>query len=480
MRQRSNGPLVSTHVLVVLIVLIMLSVLAPSSWAAADFAGHWEGSISVPNQELGVLVDLSQADGKWSGTIDIPMQGAKGLALEGVTVTGDAIVFAIAGVPGAPTFKGDLEAAEIKGTFTQGTYSFPFRLGREQISAPARPQEPKPPFPYRIEEVTYTNGPITLAGTLTLPEGNGPFPAVLLVSGSGAQNRDEEIFGHKPFLLLADFLTRAGIAVLRVDDRGVGGTSGSLKESTTLDLAQDALAGVKFLRQRPEIDRRRVGILGHSEGGIIAPLAASQSEDVAFIIMLAGTGVPGREILPRQMELLMREASVPEEQIAAVLAAEGRALDALVAGADSSAIRAAMRDLLRAQLASRAGGQAPDEKVIADQAEAAVVQMTSPWFRNFLTHDPRPALRRVKVPALVLAGNLDLQVDPDQNLPEIEAALKAAGNKDTTFHRFPGLNHLFQTTTSGSSAEYGAIEETMSPAVLETIRDWLLAKGQVR
>ena len=163
MRQSSSGPLVSTHVLVVLVVLIMLSVLAPSSWAAPDFAGHWEGSISVPNQELGVLVDLSPADGQWSGTIDIPMQGAKGLALGGVTVTGEAIEFAIAGVPGTPTFKGNLEAAEIKGTFTQGTYSFPFRLGREQMAAPARPQEPKPPFPYRAEEVTYTNEPIILA-----------------------------------------------------------------------------------------------------------------------------------------------------------------------------------------------------------------------------------------------------------------------------------------------------------------------------
>jgi pimeloyl-ACP methyl ester carboxylesterase len=474
MWRRSNGPSASV------LVLILVGVLAPLSWASSDFAGHWEGSIALPGQELGIVVDLSQADGQWSGTIDIPMQGAKGLALEGIAVTGEALEFAIAGVPGTPTFKGNLEAAEIKGTFTQGTYSFPFRLGREQIPVPARPQEPKPPFPYRAEEVIYTNGPITLAGTLTLPEGKGPFPAVLLVSGSGAQNRDEEIFGHKPFLVLADFLTRAGIAVLRVDDRGVGGSSGSLGESTTLDLTQDALAGVKYLRQRPEIDPRRVGILGHSEGGIIAPLAASQSKEVAFIIMLAGTGMPGREILPRQMELLMRAASVSDEKIAAVLASQGRLLDAIVAGADSSAIRAALRDLLRTQLTAEAGGQGPDEKMIADQAEALLAQMTSPWFRHFLTLDPRPALRRVKVPTLVLAGDLDLQVDPDQNLPEIEAALKAAGNKKVTIRRFPGLNHLFQATTSGSSAEYGAIEETMNPAVLETIRDWLLAKDQAR
>ncbi|MBK9304194.1 MAG: alpha/beta hydrolase [bacterium] len=304
-------------------------------------AGHWEGAIVLPGQELGIKIDLAADGGTWSGTIDIPMQGATGLPLENVRAAGDSLVFAIAKIPGAPTFHGLFADGRLSGDFTQNGMTFPFRLGREATAAPERPQEPQPPFPYRSEEVTYRNGDIVLAGTLTLPEGPGPFPAAVLLTGSGAQNRDEELFAHKPFLVLADHLTRAGVAVLRADDRGVGGSTGSVSLATTADFADDALAGVALLRARPDIAGGCVGLIGHSEGGIAAPLAAANApEAVDFVVLLAGTGVPLGEVILRQAELIMKAGGTDSLQIADELAQTRLVLGLVAAGADSATIRA--------------------------------------------------------------------------------------------------------------------------------------------
>src|SRR5436309_3642962 len=265
------------------ILLLLTLTLEPARAAErAAVGGHWEGEINLPqNQVLQVKVDLEEASGAWKGTIDIPAQGAKGLPLEPITVQGPKVRFVIAGVPGAPTFDGTLENGEIRGSFTQSSASLTFRLGRQAVEPIHRPQEPKPPFPYTAEEVTYKNGDVKLAGTLTIPPGDGPFPAVVLITGSGPQDRDETVMGHKPFLILSDYLSRHGLAVLRADDRGVGGSTGSTSGSTTADFAQDALAGVRFLKTHAKIDPAKIGLIGHSEGGVIAPLAASQSPDVA-------------------------------------------------------------------------------------------------------------------------------------------------------------------------------------------------------
>ncbi len=243
--------------------------------------GSWAGSIEIPGAALDLQVDLQYKDGYWVGKIDIPAQGVKGLPLSNVSVTKTEATFSIGGVPGNPTFHGTLSEGALAGEFKQGGQSIPVRLGKEELAKPARPQEPKPPFPYTEHEVTFSNGPIKLAGTLTVPEGDGPFPAALLISGSGAQDRNEEVFDHKPFLVLSDHLTRAGIAVLRVDDRGVGESTGSAIDATSEDFAGDALAGVNFLRTRDEIDKKKIGLIGHSEGGIIAPQVATESDDVA-------------------------------------------------------------------------------------------------------------------------------------------------------------------------------------------------------
>jgi pimeloyl-ACP methyl ester carboxylesterase len=436
--------------------------------------GHWEGSIEIPGSPLTVIVDLAFAEGTWSGTFDSPLQGATGIPLEGIQVHGTEVRFSIRGIAGRPTFEGKLEGGEIRGTFSQMGQSFPFKLGRDEVALPARPQEPERPFPYKDDEVAYTNGSIRLAGTLTRPPGEGPFPAVLLISGSGPQNRDEEVFGHKPFLVLSDHLTRAGLAVLRYDDRGVGGSTGDLRTSTSEDFAGDALAGVDFLREQPEIDARRIGLIGHSEGAIVAPLVASRTEDVAFVVMLAGPGVPGDEVLARQMELLLRAGGVSEEKVKSVLGEQRRLLDLVLENAGEEKLLEPYRRLTEIQLASGSADVDPDE--LNEMALQGVKQVTSPWFRHFLAYDPRPALRQIKTPVLALNGELDLQVDPEQNLSEIRKALEAGGNPDFTVKELPGLNHLLQKTETGSVTEYALIEETVDPSALQTISDWILER----
>ncbi len=459
--------------LAALALLIVASAFSLRGQEAPSVAGHWEGEIEIPGMALQVLVDLEAAADGWRGTIAIPMQGARGLPLTGIEIGGERVRFAIQGVPGDPTFDGTLAQGEIRGRFTQGGATFPFRLGREPVALPARPQEPRPPFPYDAEEVSYQNGEITLAGTLTLPRGAGPFPAALLLTGSGPQNRDEEILGHKPFLVLADHLTRSGVAVLRVDDRGVGGSTGDVQEATTADFAEDALAGVRFLRAHPKIAADRVGLVGHSEGALVAPLAASRSPEVAFVVLLAGPGVPGREVLARQTELIARADGAQGERLDEILALQREAVEVLLSDADPEARAERLRDVVRRQLRLAPAAAQLEGEAVEAYVEQAVESSLAPWFRFFLTYDPRPALRQVKVPVLAVNGALDLQVDPAQNLPEVGRALLDGGNLDVTLRQLPGLNHLFQTAGTGSPLEYARIEETFSPRALSIISRWL-------
>jgi len=439
-----------------------------------DPTGRWEGAIETPGGKLGVGVDLERSASGWSGTIDIPAQGAAGLPLADVAVEGDRVRFRIAGVPGAPTFDGTLGEGEIRGTFRQGAAELPFRLGREPVlagvalpAAPARPQEPAPPFPYRAEEVVYEGeGGVRLAGTVTVPPGEGPFPAVVLLTGSGAQDRDQTILGHRPFAVIADRLGRSGVAVLRADDRGVGGSAGDLARAELDDLAADALAGVRLLAGRPEVAAGRVGLLGHSEGGAVAALAAARSPEVAFLVLLAAPGVPGAEITARQVELLSRAAGVGEEAVAEQVALNRELTRALAGEMSDAELREKVREVVDRQ--RELGGQVAPEHV-----EALVEATSSPAMRAFLRFDPAEALARVRVPVLAVAGSLDLQVDPAQNLPAIERALARAGNDRVTVRTFEGLNHLLQPAESGLPTEYERIETTISPEVLDLLVRWI-------
>ncbi len=448
-----------------------LAVLVASLSAGAQedrLTGHWEGSIEVPGTQLGVKVDLNLVEGAWQGTIDIPMQGAKGLALEEISVNGSEVRFRIAGIPGSPTFEGQLEDSELKGTFLQGGASFPFALSREVTAGPRRSQQPKGPFPYRSLEVSYEGPAGKIAGTLTVPEERQPIATVLLISGSGPQNRDAEIFGHKPFLVLADHLSRHGIAVLRVDDRGVGGSEGDVARATSLDFAEDARAGVKFLGAYSGLSEGPVGLLGHSEGGLIAPLLA-RDPGVDFLVLVAAPGVPGREVLARQRFLIARGVGESAESIQKREALFEELVD-LVLAEETRETR--LREIIYEQMALDEVSP-EDREVATQQAEAALAQMESPWFRFFLSHDPRPVLARVQVPVLALYGAKDLQVEPAQNQPALEKALHRGGNRDVEVVRFKNLNHLMQSAGTGHPSEYWALEETFSPVALEKISTWI-------
>jgi pimeloyl-ACP methyl ester carboxylesterase len=417
-----------------------------------------------------------QKDGSYEGTMDSLDEGAVGLPLDVVRVKDGAVRLEYR--PAGIVFEGKRgeDGREIAGTYQQAGDSLPLTLTRvTAVPGANRPQHPQRPYPYDEIEVSYENRlhGVTLAGTLTVPRGEGPFPAVLLITGSGAQDRDETMLGHKPFLVLADYLTRRGIAVLRVDDRGVGGSTGSVSESTTADFAEDVLAGVAFLKGRKEINPAQIGLIGHSEGGAIAPLVAGRSKDVAFIVMLAGPGMPGHEVLRTQSAAGLKLGNAPPEAIDLL----GTLQDHLFAAVRTEKDLAVAKKQFRAALAEVTAQLSADRKQRAAAAlaviEAQAGLVLSPWGRYFTDYDPRPALHRVTCPVLALNGSKDVQVDAKINLSAIEAALTQAGNPDVTIRALPGLNHLFQTCRTGATSEYATIEETLAPVVLETVADWI-------
>jgi pimeloyl-ACP methyl ester carboxylesterase len=442
--------------------------------STAKLAGTWLGPLKVGAIELRLALKISVDDaGKMTATLDSIDQGAKDMPVDAITLSDGTLTAELKLIGGKFVGKLDEQAGVIVGTWTQGPNSLPLTLkkteGDFQLN---RPQEPKPPFPYRTEEVQFDNAAdnVRLAGTLTLPEGDGPFPAVVLISGSGPQDRDEFLLGHRPFLVLADHLTRRGVAVLRYDDRGVGKSTGDYAKAAIQDFRRDAAAAFAYLQSRREIDPRRIGLCGHSEGGLIAPMVASQSPDVAFIVLMAGTGVTGEEILCRQCELVARSMGVGEADIAKTVALQRKALARLKEDPNGTSTAEILKELVEAVESEE------DRKAFEQSLSAQTGLIESAWFRSFLVLDPRVALRRVACPVLAINGEKDVQVDPAQNLPEIAAALKEGGNEDVTTAMLPGLNHLFQTCKTGAVAEYGQIEETMSPAALEAISDWIAAR----
>ena len=343
----------------------------------------------------------------------------------------------------------------------------PFRLGRGTPAPPARPQEPQPPLPYRTEDISYPSGDLTLAGTLTLPEGAGPFAAVVMITGSGAQDRDEAVAGHRPFLVLADALTRAGYAVLRTDDRGVGGAGGDYSRATYEGLAGDVLAGVAHLAARPEIDPARIGLFGHSEGGYLAPLAAREAPGaVAFTVLMAGPAVSGEDMLVRQNELLLARAGSPPEQVEAQVAYL-RELAVLLRAEEYD--RAT--ELTRARIVEQATALPPAQRPTPEQVDAQVSALISPVVRALVTYDPTAALVELSVPVLAFYGEKDLQVDAEQSRPRAVELL--SGGPDATVVTLPGLNHLMQPADTGSPAEYAGIETTVAPEVLDLVTGWL-------
>ena len=447
-----------------------------------ELEGIWEGKLKVnAGIELRLVLQVQKGkDGALKATLASPDQGANSIPISAIDLKGDMLSFESKVIGAKYSGKKTKDGTGFDGQFNQGGAKFPLVLKKtDKISVAARPQTPKPPFPYRSEDVKYENkaAGVKLAGTLTLPAGKGPFPAVLMITGSGAQDRDETILGHKPFLVIADALTRRGIAVLRVDDRGVGGSTGGTTDSTSEDFAGDALAGVAFLKGRKEIDPARIGLVGHSEGGLIAPIAAARSKDVAFIVLMAGTGLPGIDIIKAQAELIAKAEGASESEMKYSRETQRRAIDIFLKEKDEKVARtklvAAMKEMLAAM--PEAEKKALDEAG-GEVSEAMIDQFNNAWFRSFLAFDPRPTLRKVRCPVLAINGEKDLQVPCKENLAEIDKALRAGGNRDVKTIAFPGLNHLFQPCKTGSPSEYSKIETTIAPEVLKAIGDWIVEK----
>ena len=442
--------------------------------SSQSIEGVWSGALDTGTFKLRLVMKLSRkADGKLTGLLDSLDQGANDIPMSLVTFQNGALHVEMKDL--GATYDGKLSpnGTQITGEFTQGGAKLPLdlkRIEKAEDAALKRPQTPKAPYPYDEVDVTYQNqkDKITLAATLTMPRGTGPYPAVVLITGSGLQDRNESLLGHQPFLVLADYLTRRGIAVLRADDRGIGGTSKGSPNDTSENYTGDALAGVEFLKTRKEIDPKRIGLVGHSEGGMIAPMSAARSNDVAFIVLMAGPGIAGDKLLVMQNGLISAaecekevKASMAQAERLFVIAKEEK--DPAVAKqkmkAESAKITESARKRLEAQLSS---------------VDARVNEILSPWFHFFLSYDPRPTLMKVRVPVLALNGEKDTQVPAHEDLEAIEQALKDGGNQDYKIVLLPKLNHLFQTSKTGSPSEYAEIEETIAPVALETIGDWIV------
>lgn len=442
-----------------------------------DLTGSWSGKLKLPNGiQLTIVFNLQRSEGKYSATLDSPDQGAKGIPCGEVKVKDDSITIDVPVIMG--DFKGEInfETKKIKGIWFQSGSSFELELEySKEFVGPNRPQEPKPPFPYNSEEVKFFNekDSITLAGTLTFPKEGDNFPAIVLISGSGAQNRDEEIFNHKPFLVIADYLTRNGFAVLRFDDRGVGESEGVYSDATTFDFAEDVRAAVNYLRTRKEINKNKIGLIGHSEGGMIASIVASSNDNIAFLVLMAGPGIPGDSILYLQTELIYRAEGESDEKIREILNEVREVYSVLKSDEDEEIIKQKLRGMYQQKFEKMTE---EEKKKYGDPNTYIEMELriaTSKWFRTFLKFNPEPFIEKIKCPVLAINGEKDLQVPPKQNLSAIEAALKTGGNKKFLIKELPVLNHLFQTSKFGTIGEYGVIEETISPLALDTILDWL-------
>ena len=463
------------------LVILLNSLLLSQSLSAQNIdkkfiTGSWLGKIAAGAIELRIVFNLSVIEkDSLVATLDSPDQGVKNIKLGPVTFTGETIKISAGAL--LAEYNGTIKSDTlIEGTWNQAGKSAALNLVKLKAAFTLnRPQEPKPPFSYTSEDVIFANDKfnINLAGTLTIPAGTGPFPAVILITGSGAQNRNEELMGHKPFMVIADYLSRNGIAVLRYDDRGVGKSKGNYSTATTADLATDAEAAFNFLKNYPKINPKTIGLMGHSEGGLIAPIIAAPNPGITFIVSLAGPGVTGQQIIIRQSQDIGRLSGVSEDQIRKSTETNKKLYAVLRKEKDNKKAEVKILALYK-EILEKENTSKEDTEKAANQLKASFGAAIYPWFRYFIMTDPAAFWKKVKCPVLALNGEKDLQVAADENLPAIEKALRSGGNTSYKTMKLPELNHLFQHCKTGLPAEYGEIEETFSPEALKIITDWIL------
>lgn len=460
--------------------LFILILLIAQIFYAQDITGTWYGTLDIRGQKLPLVIYISEKDKVYSSTFDSPLQGAKNIPIEITTFVGAKLLLSAKKV--GFVFEGKLNSGKIEGNFSQNGMNLLMVLSRTKESTVLnRPQEPKPPFKYKNEEVTLKNEieGNKLAGTLTVPTSfDQSKPILVMITGSGSQNRDEELFEHKPFLVIADDLAKKGIATLRLDDRGIGGSDKGKEGATSADFATDINSAVNYLIKK---GYKNIGLIGHSEGGMIAPIVANSNKNVKFLVLLAAPGIPIDEVLYKQTYDIGKSSGSSEEDLInnEKLA---RKIFKFIQKYKGSNLKTDLKRLIieditiLAAVQQNSEGMTPEEEnaEIEKLAENQAKLVDNPWYMYFIKFKPDDYLSKIKVPVLALNGSLDLQVSAKENLAGIRKSLTEAENKKFEILEFPGMNHLFQTAKSGAISEYGEIEETISPKVLEKISSWIL------
>jgi len=457
--------------------LVIAGFLLAFSVKAQQPLGSWNGKLSIPGSKVSISFHITQESGQYQASMDVIEQGAKDLKSSSVVVEGKAIKINMDAIK--VVYAGELtNDSTIAGEWQQSGLKLPLTLTKQRRGSPElnRPQAVKAPLPYESKDVYFENraAGIKLAGTLTLPKRNGSFPAVILVSGSGPQNRDSELFGHKSFEVLADYLTRNGIAVLRYDDRGTSKSEGNFSTASTFDFADDAKAALEYLKKEPKISNKKVGLIGHSEGGLVGEIIAAGKMRPDFLILLAAPAVDIDKLMLEQARLMGEVSGAPAERVKLLIETNAKAFNLLKSGTLTDSTRKQIEDIYFQQISTLAQGTM-SEVAIRDQA-AKIVQTFTPWFISFINIKPRQYLDKISGPVLALNGSKDLQVSAKQNLAVIQEVLAENKKVSLTATELPGLNHLFQPSETGSPSEYGQIPETFSPVALKIISDWILTR----
>lgn len=482
------------HAVSLLMVMAFVSIFggsglrADTASAAPGIAGDWSGSLKVGATSLRIMFHIAVSESGYSATMDSPDQGAKGIPVASVKFDGKNLDLNVAPIGGSYSGTLDASGTSLKGAWKQSGMSFELDLvksvsqGQAAASPPAANQSKPVPANYSAHDVAFDNAGagVRLAGTLTTPAGPGPFPAVVLVTGSGPQNRDEEILGHKPFLVIANYLAERGIASLRYDDRGVGSSTGNFQTATTLDFADDAQAAVDFLSTQARINPKQLGVIGHSEGGIVASILGARSETragdpkLAFLVLLAAPGVPGNQLLLMQNSALGRALGMSEAQITIANEINSELYSIALSQGNQADLRERIFDVLSRSMSGSVEFSKDQKDAQKIQFSVVADELLSPWMRTFLSLDPAEYLKKIAIPVLALDGTRDLQVPAEENLAAIKIALESMDKNSVTTVAFEGLNHLFQHATTGLPAEYAQIQEDFAPEVLNEMGDWIL------
>ncbi len=463
------------HMMTAIIMLLMFVVSINVQSQTCIPKGNWLGYIDAGGSSIRLGLHLEDNSAVYSGFLTSPDQTKDSFDLDKISWVGDSLILNCKKLRLKFFMRMNQTCDTLIGEWSSGKKEAIKMFSVNVLPVMERPQEPIPPYPYTTQEVKFPNkkAGIELAGTLSIPTGDGPFPAVIMITGSGPQDRNETLLGHKPFLVIADYLTRSGIAVLRYDDRGVGSSGGDFKTATSYDFATDAQAAFDFLITQPHINPAKIGLAGHSEGGMIAPIVAAKNSKVAFIILLAGPGTTGKQILLSQAALIAAAENTPEEDIKKTIAINSKIYDLIESQKDPKKLATDLRAFLKKEADSLSQQEKEDANLTDAAINNIVISVSSPWFIEFVAFDPQPWLKKVSCPVLALNGEKDLQVPCNENLDAIKAALASGKCKDYTIKALPGLNHLFQHCNTCRIGEYASLSETFSPEVMQIMTDWI-------